>query len=135
MNAVAEGDVAAVLTRDIEIVRRIELLRIAVRRIHHAENPLTALEGFAADLRTVFQHAPSQRAHWSVVAQDFLDAFSAKSGRSENSFNCVGLRRRAINPLPSRFVVVSCPAKSSSTAFEISSAKDKVSPSSSAAII
>ena len=72
MNAVAEGDRAAILTRDIEFVRRIELLRIAVRRIHHAENPLTALEGFVADLR-VFQHAPSQRAHWSVVAQDFLD--------------------------------------------------------------
>ena len=72
MNAVAEGDVAAVPTRDIEIVRRIKLPRIAVRRIHHAENPLTALEGFAADLQ-VFQHAPSQRAHWSVVAQDLLD--------------------------------------------------------------
>ena len=39
MNAVAEGDRAAILTRDIEFVRRIELLRIAVRRIHHAENP------------------------------------------------------------------------------------------------
>ena len=64
MNAVAEGDVAAVLTV-IEIVRRIELPRIAVRRIHHAENLLTALEGFAVDLQ-VFQHAPSQRAHWST---------------------------------------------------------------------